>query len=144
MSHRESSLAVTRPTVYAGSIEPEEEVSMTNRTNRWYGLVAGLALLGSGTAFAADEPSPEQRQQMAAVHQKMADCLKSSRPMGECRSEMLTNCQSMMGAAGCPMMESAGGTMGPGMMGSGMGPGMMGPGHGKKTQSGTTKEEPAK
>ena len=55
---------------------------MTSRTSRWCGLIAALALVSVSPAFAADpekaapsEPSPEVRQQMAAVHQKMADCL---------------------------------------------------------------------
>lgn len=89
---------------------------MASRRNRGLGLVAALALLGGGAAFAADDPTPEQRQQMAAVHQKMADCLKSDRPIGECRTEMMSSCRMMMGEKGCPMMESTGGGMGPGMM----------------------------
>ena len=112
------SLAATRHSVYGGSIAPKEEFSMKNRTSRWYGLVAALVLLGGGAAFAAGDPSPEMRQQMAAVHQKMADCLKSARPIAECRTEMMSSCRAMMGG---------------GMM---HGPGKM--------QGGTTQEEPPK
>jgi hypothetical protein len=50
----------------------------------------------------------------------MADCLKSDRPIAECRTDMMKDCRGMMGEKGCPMMESAGGGMGPGMMGPGM------------------------
>ncbi len=91
-----------------------------------------LALASAGPTWAADpkkapppEPSAEQRQKMAEVHEKMAECLRSSRPLAECRSEMATACQGMLGAGACPMMGRGRGGLGPGMMGSGMGPGMM-------------------
>jgi len=100
---------------------------MTSRTSRWCGLIAALALVSVSPAFAADpekaapsEPSPEVRQQMAAVHQKMADCLRSDRPIAECKAEMKKSCHEMMGERGCPMMGASGGEMGPGMMGGGM------------------------
>jgi hypothetical protein len=100
---------------------------MTVRTSQWVGWIAALALAAGSSALAAEpkksapaEPSPEVRQQMAAVHQKMADCLRSDRPMAECRTEMANSCQQMVGASGCPMMGSGTGGMGPGMMGGGM------------------------
>jgi hypothetical protein len=106
---------------------------MASRTTRWYGLIAALALVSTSPALAADaekgapsSPSPEVRQQMAAVHQKMAECLRSDRPIAECRSEMMKSCHDMMGEGGCPMMNGAGG-MGPGMMGGEM---MKGPAKG--------------
>ena len=107
------------------------------RLLRRFVSISALALL-AGTAGAADpkstsDPSPEQRQKMAAVHQKMADCLKSNRPMNECREEMRKGCHDTMGEQGCPMMESMGGGMGPGMMG--------GPTHGKPAMGGA--EHPA-
>jgi len=98
------------------------------------GLIGAIALLVGGAALAADtgrpappaDPSPQVRGQMAEVHQRMAACLTSTRPIAECRTEMLKNCQDLMGANGCPMMGAAGGGMGPGMMrGTGMGPAMM-------------------
>lgn len=115
---------------------------MTLRSNRWFGLITALALVSAGAAFAAEpqkgappEPTPEARQNMAAVHEKMAACLKSNRSIAECRTEMQASCQSMMGQGGCPMWGSAG--MGPGMMGRGpMGPGMMGGGGPPKQGSG--------
>ena len=100
---------------------------MTSRRSRWCTLIAALALVSVSPAFAADpeqsaasDPSPETRQQMAAVHQKMAACLRSARPIAECRAEMMKSCHEMMGERGCPMMGSTDGGMGPGMMGSGM------------------------
>ena len=106
---------------------------MRSRTIRWNALVAAAALAAGGAALAADPgksappaPTPEQRKQMAEVHQRMAACLASDKPIAECRTEMWANCQSLMGKTGCPMMGGAG-WMGPGMMGGGqgMGPGMM-------------------
>jgi hypothetical protein len=55
----------------------------------------------------------EQRQKMAEVHQRMADCLKSERPTSECRSEMMKGCQGMGGDA-CPMMGMGHGHGAPG------------------------------
>jgi hypothetical protein len=98
---------------------------MMSRTRRWCARSALLALLSVSPAFAAEpekpsDPTPEARQQMAAVHQKMAECLRSDRPIAECRAEMMRSCHEMMGERGCPMMGSTGGGMGPGMMGGRM------------------------
>jgi hypothetical protein len=82
-------------------------------------LGSGHAALAAGPQQGAAEPTPEMRRQMAAVHQKMADCLKSDRPIGECRVEMHKSCVELMGEESCPMMGMMGG-MGPGMMGHGM------------------------
>lgn len=72
--------------------------------------------ISTGTLAADSKPSnskstqheatmtKEQRQKMAEVHQKMADCLKSDKPLSECRSEMMKACHDNMGAQGCPMM----------------------------------------
>jgi len=98
---------------------------MTSRTSRWWARIAVFALLSVSPAFAAEpekpsDPSPQARQQMAAVHQKMAECLRSERPIAACRAEMMKSRHEMMGDLGCPMMGSTGGGMGPGMMGGGM------------------------
>jgi hypothetical protein len=80
-------------------------------------LVALLAC--AGTAWAADPPkggpTPEMRREMAGAHRKLADCLESDRPFGECREEMMKRCRSLMGEEGCPMMGH-GGMHGRGMM----------------------------
>ena len=102
------------------------------RLSRWIVTLALLALASAGPTWAADpkkappEASAEQRLKMAEVHEKMAECLRSSRPMTECRSEMAAACQYMLGASASPMMGRGRGGMGPGMMGSSSG---MGPGH---------------
>ena len=64
---------------------------------------------------AAAEMTKEQRENMAAMHEKMAGCLRSDKSMSDCHSEMKGQCQAMMGSGGCPMMEHTGGMMGPGM-----------------------------
>lgn len=112
-----------------------EDTSMIRRTNRWITLLAAFALASASATFAAEPekgataaPTPEARQKMAEVHQRMADCLKSDRPMSECRAEMAKSCHDMMGASACPMMGMGEGGMGPGMMGGGMKGGGMGGG----------------
>jgi hypothetical protein len=80
-----------------------------------YMLASFMFLLGS-SAFAQDQPektqrqsskqpTPEMRQKMAAAHDKMATCLRSDRPVKECREEMMESCHKMMGKDGCPMMD---------------------------------------
>jgi hypothetical protein len=118
---------------------------MPRRMHSPYALIATLALASASAAFAQTpqatapaEPTPQVRQQMAAVHEKMAACLKSERPIAECKAEMWDDCHALKGASGCPMMGPMGGGMGPGMMGGGYrhGPGTM--------QGGTTPQSPEK
>jgi hypothetical protein len=44
----------------------------------------------------------EQRNKMADVHEKLAACLRSDRPMSDCHEEAMKNCQDLLGA-NCPM-----------------------------------------
>ena len=55
------------------------------------------------------EFTASQRQSMANIHEKMAACLRSERPLSACHQEMMTACK---GESGCPMM---GGMKGHGM-----------------------------
>ena len=50
----------------------------------------------------------EQRQKMADAHDKMAACLRSDKPLGDCREEMMKACKEGMGKDGCPMMGQRG------------------------------------
>jgi len=43
------------------------------------------------------EPSAKDRATMADAHQKMAECLRTNRPFGECRSEMMKRSHPSMG-----------------------------------------------
>ena len=100
---------------------------MTSRAVRSCALVAALILAAAAPTLAAEPekappaPSAEQRQKMAEAHQRMADCLKSDRPISECHSEMKQSCHDAHGEGGCPMMEHGQGH------GAGMGPGTGGP-----------------
>ena len=48
--------------------------------------------------------TPEQRQSMAELHEKMAVCLRSGKPMSACRDEIQKNCHGMVGTESCYMM----------------------------------------
>lgn len=72
--------------------------------------IVTMMIAGTGVAFCAEErpstpptPSKETRDRMATLHEKMAACLRSDKAFAECRTEMQTNCRSMMGEQGCPM-----------------------------------------
>jgi hypothetical protein len=83
-------------------------------------------ILAASTTYAADAkpaadkapaaPSKEQREKMAATHEKFATCLKSNSSMDECRQIMMKSCQENMGKGACPMGEMMGGMGHPGMM----------------------------
>ena len=49
---------------------------------------AAKAADGTPAKAGKPAPSPEDRAKMAEAHEKMAACLRSNRPMKECRSEM--------------------------------------------------------
>lgn len=67
------------------------------------GLALSSSALATGTgtdempgkAGGTEKMSPEMRQKIASVHQNMADCLKSDRPVSECRSEMMRSKKQM-------------------------------------------------
>jgi hypothetical protein len=70
-----------------------------------------VSVMFSCLAIAADEKSAgapvasqEMRAKMATLHEQMATCLRSEKPLSECRSEMMKGCQERLGDRGCPMM----------------------------------------
>jgi hypothetical protein len=75
-------------------------------------IIAVLALaLNASAALSAEPPSPshpaltkEQRQKMATIHEQIAACLRSEKPISECHEEAMKSCQDAMGKDGCPMM----------------------------------------
>lgn len=81
------------------------------------------ALLIASTVLAADAPttapSKAMREQMATLHEQMAACLRSEKPISECRTQMMSSCKSMMGNQGCRMAMGMRMGMGGGMMGGG-------------------------
>lgn len=77
-------------------------------------LTAAVIILSISTStFAADKAkskgekmpvfSAEQRKNMADLHEKMAQCLRSDKAIEECHADMKTGCESL-GKDGCPMM----------------------------------------
>jgi hypothetical protein len=75
-------------------------------------VAAAIVLAGATFAYAADQPAPsappapskEMREKMATLHERMAACLRSDKPIAECHTEMRKNCQELMGKDGCPRM----------------------------------------
>ena len=79
--------------------------TLTQRKASW--LAAAALAIAATSLWAAQEPpaapSKEMREKMAAAHERMAACLRSSKDIAECRTQMRMSCQAM-GEQGCPMM----------------------------------------
>lgn len=86
-------------------------------------LIASLLLTTGLTPAFAEEAKPadkkataelskEDREQMAAHHEKMAACLRSDKSVQACHEEMREACSSQMGKHACPMMGEMGGKHG--------------------------------
>ncbi len=70
--------------------------------------VAVLFLSLSLQAADAAKPSSEAREKMAAMHDKMALCLRSDKAIKDCHSEMHEQCKEHQGEGSCPMMGKMG------------------------------------
>lgn len=84
-------------------------------------MVLSLVLTMFNSGYAADKvekgkakpaqemagPTPEQREEMALAHEKMATCLRSTTPIDECHDELMKECGGKYGKGGCPMMGGA-------------------------------------
>jgi hypothetical protein len=87
-----------------------------NRSSQFLNVLLALLVTCSFSVFAAEPPpaaqqptpSKEQREKMAAAHERMAQCLRSDRSFADCHKEMQAACQQM-GAHGCPGMGMHGG-----------------------------------
>jgi hypothetical protein len=83
--------------------------------------VTVLLISGAGLAWAVEPPAApkaptkELRVQMAAMHEQMAACLRSDKPVVDCRNDMMKACQAFGLGQNC------------GMWGSGMGMHKRGP-----------------
>ncbi len=73
----------------------------------------GVIALACAPPASAQQPAPskEMRAQMATIHEQMAACLRSDKPIADCHAEMVQSCQKV----GCPMGAMG---MGPGPKGS--------------------------
>lgn len=67
-------------------------------------LGTGATLAAEAPAAAATAPSKETREKMATMHEQMAACLRSDKPIADCRKEAMKDHQELMGKDGCPMM----------------------------------------
>ena len=76
-----------------------------------------FALLISTTASADEKDTsghsanhmaatPEMKKDMADMHQKMADCLRTDKSMQDCHGEMMKDCQGAKASGHCSMMDS--------------------------------------
>ena len=81
-------------------------------------LTGAMVLAGAATAWATDPPpatmapTAEMRAQMATIHDQMAACLRSEKPVSDCHAEMMKSCRAISPAGqGCQM---GAGAMGPG------------------------------
>jgi hypothetical protein len=120
--NRSQSAAVLADNQSLMPIRKEPAMNTRSLSSRTQHVIASvLVLMGASAVFAADPPAAnptappkEVREKMATVHEQMAACLRSDKPLADCHSEMMKNCQDTMGKKDCPMM-------GHGMMGSGSG-----------------------
>ena len=77
--------------------------------NKYYLITAMAFTLLTGIASHANEDkwempnmTSEQRMKMADSHEKMAACMRSTKPMKDCHDEMMKVCEDTMGKD-CPM-----------------------------------------
>lgn len=49
------------------------------------------------------EATKEQRDNMAKIHEKMAECLRSDKTLQDCHAEMKNSCHESMGNDACQM-----------------------------------------
>lgn len=85
-------------------------------TRRAATSVTGVLLIALGAAaFAANPPASAgptptraMREKMAVLHEQMAACLRSDKPVSDCRAQMQKSCHDMMGKQGCSMMGMGG------------------------------------
>jgi len=71
--------------------------------------LAALSLMGAASLAATPPSAPttvtkESREKMAVLHEQMAACLRSDKPLADCRAEMRKSCKESMADQGCPMM----------------------------------------
>lgn len=64
---------------------------------------SGSVLAGHHKGGPMKEPTKEERTAMSAMHTKMAECLKTEKPMADCHKEMMDSCP-MAKEGKCPMM----------------------------------------
>ncbi len=108
--------------LFLGAVSCERWNLFMKRLMMTVGLLIASVSMSAANALAQDAPAatptpnttmtpkggkwnltPEQRENMAKLHEQMANCLRSTKTMKECHEEMRKSCESL-GANGCPMM----------------------------------------
>ena len=71
-----------------------ESMMKMNRSILMLSLVLLLPMTGRAEEATKSQPTPtkEQRAKMAEMHSKMAECLKSEKPIDDCHAEMRAAC----------------------------------------------------
>jgi hypothetical protein len=81
-------------------------------------LSVSVGANGAGKSVTSKAPShtsmtPEMKKDVAEMHQKMADCMKTDKSMEECRKDVMTNCPVAEAMGGhCPLMDGMKGMKG--------------------------------
>ncbi len=80
------------------------------RSMRTILALAAMSVMGAASIAATQSPpastavTKETREKMAVLHEQMATCLRSDKPLADCRAEMRKSCKESLGDQGCPMM----------------------------------------
>jgi hypothetical protein len=97
------------------AISDPELLMIIDSSVRARAVITAMLLLVGAAATAADTLPPEHpalsketREKMATLHEQMAACLRSDRPLSECHSAMMKSCQEQLGSDGCPMIMGMG------------------------------------
>ena len=76
--------------------------------------ITGITLSFSAVSFSADQGSanammtPELKKDMADMYQKMAECMRTDKTVGECSHEAMKNCPVVAKTGHCPINEGMG------------------------------------
>src|SRR6185503_11117925 len=71
--------------------------------------LTAMSVIGVAALAATQSPpapatmTKETREKMAVLHEQMAACLRSDKPIADCHAEMMKSCKQSMGDQGCPM-----------------------------------------
>ena len=57
------------------------------------------------TKGSSSQMSPELKKEMADMYQKMADCMKTEKPMDQCQKDIVKDCPVAAKTGHCPLME---------------------------------------
>jgi len=67
-------------------------------------VIGAVAVAANPAPGASTAPTKATREKMAVLHEQMAACLRSDKPLADCHEQMRKGCQENLGDQGCPMM----------------------------------------